>query len=359
VNDALRSWKVPENEFTRDRKVTLRGLLSHTAGVSVFGYRGYPVGEKLPTMTQILQGEPPANSDPVEVFQAPGQGFSYSGGGYVLIQQLIEDVTGRTLAEHARELVFEPLGMVHSTFEHLLPEDYYPQTAIAHLWNGKPVPGKWHTYPEGAPASLWSTPTDLAKFTLEVLRSYRGESSRILSPEMTRQMLTPQFGFIGLGIVIVEKDGWTRIEHPGWNEGYHSYLAGFLEAGQGMIWMTNGENGKLLGLEVTRGLAEVFGWPGFQPVEKTIFEIDPAVFSQYTGVYRDVEYPEFGAEIICEGNELYFCETPGNLKYQIYPGSETEFFSIHNPDTIKFVAREGNPAESMQIGPFVRLSREE
>ena len=174
---------------------------------------------------------------------------------------------------------------------------------------------------------------------------------------MTQQMLTPQFGFIGLGFVIVEQDGWTRIEHPGWNEGYHSYLAGFLGAGQGVVWMTNGENGKVLGLEVTRGLAEMFGWPGFQPVEKTIFEIDPAVFSRYAGKYRDVEYPEFGAEIIQEGDSLYFCEKPGNLQYPIYPDSETEFFSIHRPEKIKFVENDGAPPETMWIGPFSRLER--
>jgi CubicO group peptidase (beta-lactamase class C family) len=235
VNEVLRSWYVPENEHTKGHKITLRGLLSHTAGLTVFGYRGYPSEAQLPTLQQVLNGEPPANSEPVRVMQTPGKAFSYSGGGYVLIQQLMEDVTGRSLAGLAQELIFDKLGMTNSTFEHLLPEAYVPQAAIAHRDNGDPVPGKWHTYPEQATASLWSTPSDLARLIVEVLKSHKDQSSLVLSTEMTRQMLTPQVGWMGLGYVIVEMDGWTRFDHPGWNEGFHSYLAGYLGAGQGIV----------------------------------------------------------------------------------------------------------------------------
>ena len=94
VNDALRSWQVPDNEHTREQLVTLRGLLSHTAGLSVLGFRGYAAGEDVPTLRQVLDGKPPANSEPVRVMREPGTSFSYSGGGYTVMQQLLEDVTG-------------------------------------------------------------------------------------------------------------------------------------------------------------------------------------------------------------------------------------------------------------------------
>lgn len=263
VNAALHSWKVPENKHTQAHKVTLRNLLSHTAGITVHGFPGYPAGKQLPTLQQILDGEPPANSKPVRVRESPGTGFRYSGGGYVLVQQMIEDVTGRSLAGLAKELIFDTLGMANSTFDSLLPRVYLPQAATAHRKNGDQVPGKWHIYPEQAAASLWSTPSDLACLIVEVLKSYKNESNRVLSAEMTRQMLTPQVSWVGLGFPIIKMDGKTKFEHPGWNEGFHSLFVGCLDTGQGLVWMTNGANGKRLGREVTRAIPEAFGWSGY------------------------------------------------------------------------------------------------
>jgi CubicO group peptidase (beta-lactamase class C family) len=266
VNDVLHSWKIPLSKYTQAvrngtrPKVTLRGLLSHTAGMNIRGYTGYPSGRELPSLQQILNGEPPANSKPVRVMQAPGKAFRYSGGGYMVTQQLVEDVTGKPLAALAKEFIFNKLGMLNSTFDSHLPQVYLPQAATAHRKTGKPVPGKWHTYPEQAPASLWSTPSDLARLVVEVLRSYNNESNLVLSAQMTRQMLIPVMGIGGLGFNIVIKDGITRFGHPGWNEGFHNFMLSCLESGQGVVWMTNGENGKKLGWELMRGLAEVYPW---------------------------------------------------------------------------------------------------
>ena len=266
VNDFLHSWTIPKSKFTQtlrdgeNRKVTLRGLLSHSAGVNIRGYRGYPAGRQLPTLQQILKGEPPANSKPVRVVQAPGKGFKYSGGGYLIVQQMIEDVTHRPLAVLAKEYIFDKLGMVNSTLDSRPPEAYLQRAATAHNRNGKPVPGKWHTYPEQAAASLWTTPSDLARFISEVLKSLKNESNLVLSAEMTRQMMIPQMGIGGVGFNIIIKDDLIRFGHPGWNEGFHSIIIGCPEAGQGVVWMTNGENGRKLGWEVSHGLAEVVRW---------------------------------------------------------------------------------------------------
>jgi CubicO group peptidase (beta-lactamase class C family) len=263
VNTLLRSWKLPKSKHTQERQVTLRGLLSHTSGVGVYGYPGYPAGAPLPTLQQILDGKPPALHKPVRMKQAPGTGFLYSAGAYMMIQQMIEDVTGRPLADLAREYIFHKLGMAHSTFDSLLPEAYLPQAATAHRRDGTPVPGKWHIYPEQATASLWSTPSDLARLAAEVLKSYRGESNRVLSVEMTRQMLTPQVSWIGLGFPIIQEDGLTKFEHPGWNEGFHCFMVGCLDTGCGLVWMTNGAKGKQLGREVMRALPKAFVWSGY------------------------------------------------------------------------------------------------
>ena len=264
ANEFLRSWKVPESKYTQASpngerpKVTLRGLLSHTAGMTVYGYPGYRSDAQLPTLLQILDGKPPAPARPVKVGQTPGSDFHYSGGGYLVVQQMIEDVTGRSLAELAKEWIFDKLGMVNSTFDSRLPQALLSQAATAHRRTGEPVPGKWHIYPEQAAASLWSTPSDLARLVVEVLESYKGESNLVLSAEMTRQMLVPQISLGGLGFNVIILDKLTRFGHPGWNEGFHSMMLACLESGQGVVWMTNGENGRQLGREVSRGLAEVF-----------------------------------------------------------------------------------------------------
>ena len=95
---------------------------------------------------------------------------------------------------------------------------------------------------------------------VEVLKSLKGQSNRVLSSEMPRQMLIPQLGLGGVGFNVIIQGGLTCFGHPGWNEGFHNMLLACPEIGQGIIWMTNGENGRNLGYEVDRGLAEVVGW---------------------------------------------------------------------------------------------------
>jgi CubicO group peptidase (beta-lactamase class C family) len=260
VNEVLRSWKVPNSKHTLERKVTLRGLLSHTTGMGVRGYTGYLAGKPLPTLLQILDGKPPAFPRPVRVVQEPGKEFKYSSGGYLVAQQMIEDATGKTLVALAKDIVFDKLGMANSTFASILPQESQPRAATAHRRTGETVPGKWHTYPEQAAASLWTTPSDLALLIVEVFKSLKNQSNLVLSAEMTRQMLVPQMSLGGLGFNVVIKDDMTRFGHPGWNEGFHSIILGCPETGQGLVWMTNGENGRKLGWEISHGLADIVGW---------------------------------------------------------------------------------------------------
>jgi CubicO group peptidase (beta-lactamase class C family) len=208
VNQSLESWQVHENPFTADEKVTLRRLLSHSAGVTVEAFRGYAQGEEIPDLRQILDGAPPANSPPVQIEIAPGTQQRYSGGGYMVVQQLIEDVTGDPFPETMQDFVLEPLGMDSSTFTYPLPDHLKHSAAAGHRSDGSPIPGGWHTYPEmGSGASLWSTPTDLANFAIGLMNSYNGQPGGVLSQDMAREMLTPQIDSRGLGPVILDEGG--------------------------------------------------------------------------------------------------------------------------------------------------------
>lgn len=173
VNARLATWKVPENDFTKAEKVTLKRLLSHTAGLTVHGFGGYAADKPVPSVPQILDGLKPANSAAVRADVVPGSLWRYSGGGFTVMQQLLVDVSGRPFPDLLSELVFKPLGMADSIYEQPLPSNRRGAAASGHDANGKLVPGRYHTYPEMAAAGLWTTPTDLARFLIEVRRGLR------------------------------------------------------------------------------------------------------------------------------------------------------------------------------------------
>ena len=261
VNRRLVSWQVPENESTAQEKVTLRRLLSHSAGVTVHGFRGYAEGEEVPTLQQILDGEPPANSLPIRVNAVPGTRARYSGGGYVIVQQLLEDVTGEPFPQIMRGTVLEPWGMAASTFEAPLPEESWAIAATGHRVDGAPIPGRWHTYPEmGSGASMWTTPSDMARFAIAVMDSFGGRSNQILSREMTREMLTPQIESHGLGPAVLD-DGGDRFyfQHAGGNDGYKTVLVAYPKRGQGVVVMTNSDSGEALWREILNSVSVEYG----------------------------------------------------------------------------------------------------
>src|SRR5437868_3860885 len=199
VNAKLRAWKVPENEFTKEQKVTLRRIVSHSAGLTVHGFPGYASDAAVPTTIQILNGEKPANTDPIRVDSVPGTIWRYSGGGFVIMQLLLTEITGKTFPQLMRDLVLQPAGMTHSTYEQPLPRNLASSGATAYRNSDEPVTGGAHTYPEMAPAGLWTTPSDLAHAAIEVQNEYAGKSTKILLQGLMRQMLTRQKDDWGLG----------------------------------------------------------------------------------------------------------------------------------------------------------------
>ena len=187
VNAKLTSWKA--NGFDKNHPVTLRGLLSMTAGIGVPGFLGYAVGAPLPNLTQILYGEPPANSPPVTVIAQPGGSFAYSGGGYEIAEALMGDTVKAPFPKAMAELVLKPAGMAHSSFAQPLPQDWEEQAVKGHDANGREMAGGWHVFPEHAAAGS-GHPTDLA--APAGLPSWRGQSSLFLLPETAARCSSPR-----------------------------------------------------------------------------------------------------------------------------------------------------------------------
>ncbi|HEX8147113.1 MAG TPA: serine hydrolase [Pyrinomonadaceae bacterium] len=349
VNAKLVSWKLPENEFTAKKKVTLANLLSHTAGLTVHGFPGYAAGEKLPTVPQVLDGAAPANTAPVRVDLEPGTRFRYSGGGTTVAQLLLTDVERRPFPDIARETVLRPLGMDDSGYEQPLPAARARLAATGYRGDGRPVEGKFHVYPEMAAAGLWTTPTDLAKFGIEVQLSLQGKSNKVLSKATAERMVTPFVGADnGLGFFVQKRGQQLYFGHDGADEGFRAQLLVHREKGYGAVVMVNSDNGQIIG-EIFRAVAREYGWDEFLPPEVETVSVAPERLASYAGRY--LFNPDRVLNVTAEGGRLFVEPTQGS-KVELFPVSETTFVRLDTPVRATFVPAAGDaPAKVLLVGP--------
>ncbi|MEM9494879.1 MAG: serine hydrolase domain-containing protein [Pseudomonadota bacterium] len=262
VNDYLTSWKVPEGRHTRKNKVTLRAILSHTAGFSQHGFADFEPGEELPTAIETLNGTGPVKHGPVRLRFAPGKKFDYSGGGITVSQVLVEDVTGMTYTQAAKKYVLDPLGMSRSTFVNPLPASH-GNIARAHDRDGAPtaLPRGWEAMPEMAASGLWTSATDLAAFVIALQESYAGTGD-FLPQDIAADMMTrvPP-GIHGMGPRLNGEGASHVFHHGGANNSYRAWIQGFLQGGDGLVVLTNATRGSLVHGEMRKSAEAAFGWP--------------------------------------------------------------------------------------------------
>jgi len=289
INTYLKSWKLPENEFTQKEKVTLRHLLSHTGGLSRSFVGSYGREQKPFGLLDALEGKDDSqNPRPVRVRAVPGTEYNYSGGGFSVIQQMIADVTGKPFEDVMRELVLNPLGMKHSGYLMPLTKNLWKIAATGHRRNGDAIPDKGFVLPETAAGGLWTTPTDIALFMIEIQRAMAGKS-RLLSKALANEMLSPQknSGSWGLGLDLKGLNQTPYFQHGGVNIGFESWMAGSFDTGQGAVVMTNtNSGGQRLALEIIRGIARVYGWSFATQIAKNAIALDPKQQAAYIGRYR-------------------------------------------------------------------------
>jgi CubicO group peptidase (beta-lactamase class C family) len=333
VNSYLKSWKVPENEFTKEQKVTLRRLLSHTAGLTVHGFPGYNAASAVPAIPQILDGVKPANTPAVRVDLVPGSTFRYSGGGYTVAQLMMTEVMGVPFPALMQRAVLAKAGMRQSTFENPLPQRLTALAASGYKGNGDAVPGRYHTYPEMAAAGLWTTASDLARFAIEIQKSREGRSNQILKQGAIEQMLRPEKQNYGLGFGITERDGLKRFGHGGTDAGFQAVLSATVD-GRGFVVMTNSENGARLAGEIALAVAAAYGWPD-KPREREAIAMTPKALTQFAGEYEAVRIGR--VKIRVDGDHLLFVD-PRLGDVPLYPQSADTFFSMGGVPDIKFAA---------------------
>jgi CubicO group peptidase (beta-lactamase class C family) len=324
VNTRLVSWKVPQNQFTATQKVTLRRLLSHTAGVTVDGFPGYAASQPAPSLLQILNGTDPARSPAVSVDLVPGSAFRQSGGGYVIVQQLLSDVTGEEFSRLAEATVLSKLEMSSSTYKQPLMAKRVADAASGHQLDGAKVRGGWRVYPEQAAAGLWTTPSDLARFAIEVQSAAAALDHKLLSPAMARLMLTPQLNNSALGFFVDGSNESVHFSHAGRSAGFDTFMVLYNRPGSGAVLMMNGNNNAGFATEVLQSIAKEYGWPGYSATQqREVVKVDPAVLRRFEGDYQVGRSSVISVK--CEDERL-FATLPGIGLAELFAESENTFF---------------------------------
>lgn len=364
VNNYLKTWKLPDSDFTKEKKVTLKSLLNHSGGLTVHGFLGYSPDLPVPTLVEVLNGTPPANSGAILVNKKPGESFRYSGGGYTLMQQMMMDVVGKPFPQLMEEMVLQPLGMTNSTYEQPLQSDKLKMAATGYLPDGTMTKGKRHTYPEMAAAGLWTTAEDLAKFAVTIQQTLRGGPETVLSKDMTNLMLTPFVeDFTGLGIFINKMKDEIYFAHGGWDEGFSSEMIAHKDKGYGVVILTNSNHPAFIS-ELIRSVAITYDWDDFVPTYQRR-QMNFAKLNQISGRYR-IDGNRF-IEIFQKDSLLYSKELLDGPE-ELVKISDSTYISRNNnqPIQLKTNIKTGklellvhNPDNGEIVSTLIRMDQEE
>lgn len=329
VNTYLSSWKLPDNEFTKKEKVTTRRILNHSAGLTVGGFPGYIKDEKIPSIPEILDGK--GNTDPVRVSKEPGGDWSYSGGGYTIMQHMITDIDQKQFPEIMQEYVLNPLGMKSSTFKNPLPEKYHSIAATGYNFDGTQVEGKWYTYPEMAAAGLWTTPSELILWGKEIQQISRTQKDGLLQVKTVNEILTPEQGEDqGLGPYLLK----YIFGHGGATEGFRADFTAWKETSNAVVIMVNSQTGNVIIKEILLSIAQEYNLQGVEPVTRVFKEQSKKELARFTGKYY---FPENGdAKIVIKDNGLEFTGEIFSTPIFLLPQTDSTFFNKNSGTNYTF-----------------------
>jgi CubicO group peptidase (beta-lactamase class C family) len=291
----------------------------------------------------------------VRIETAPGTEWKYSGGGYTVVQQAMIDAGEKPFGELVAWSVLAPLGMASSTFAQPLPAALLPRAAAPHNAKGEPYKGGAYTYPELAAAGLWTTPSDLARFAIGVQRTARGQQPPesglvLLPPELAHAMLTPVKNDYALGFEIEGKGADRSFAHGGSNMGFQNSLYAYVERGDGIVVMTNGDAGAELAQSIVRAAAFEYRWPDNQTTMRKAVDLSPARRKAVVGTY---EIQGLGTFEIAEQNGKLVLGIREGVIEPLYaaPGSPTVLFVLSRELELH-MAKDGSPAGRLHAGSF-------
>lgn len=335
VRAYLKTWQLPENTFSAGHSITLAQLLSHTAGLSVHGFKGYTINEPLPGLKAMLNGTLPANNEAVVPVAVPGTVQDYSGGGTLVTRQILADVISSNYDSLLQATVLQPLGMHHSSFVQsgLIK---HPVAATGYDENKHAIEGKHYLYPELAPDGLWTTPGDYARFVLAVQASLNSKPGALIKAATVQRMLTPVLAGkdAALGVFIQQRGKEKYFTHTGANVGFRSVYYGSFTTGDGIVIMVNSDNGQIMD-EIANSAAMAYHWRDFyNPEVRKLVALPDSLATRYTGNYTS-EAPAVNVRVIQRGGDLLLTVHAGNDHFEkMYFTAANRFFLLSSPATV-------------------------
>jgi len=350
INSYLKSWKVPEIEFTKEKKVTIRNLLNHSAGIHPRGTGSYSINEKNPTLVEILNGASPAKNEPITVNKEPGESVRFAYASYVPIQQMMLDVEGKTFPEIMHELVLQPLEMNNSTFNQSLTAEQLTKVATGYLQDGSMVKGRREIYPVMASYGLWTTAEDYAKFITNIQQTLKGKSTKGLSKDLTELMGTPYgvsnsgWSFtLGLGFQLFNRNDEIYLRHHGWNTGFYAEIVAHRDKGYGVVVLTNSTFPEF-NAEVMRSVALAYDWSNYVPVHQKM-QIEQSSVDEITGRYQS---DDLIVEIYQKDNQLFYKNILDEQGVELIKVSDSLFVRRNSSRFIQFKPDSENAAVNLQ-----------
>lgn len=345
INEYLETWKFPYDSISKGKKITTANLLSHTAGLTVHGFDGYELNDTIPTIIEILDGKHPANSEAIRSEYEPGLKYKYSGGGTIISQLIIQDITGKKYEEYMKENVLDPMGMTNSFFNQPPKKDKQNMLATGYYSDDKEVNGKYRIHPEQAAGGLWTNPTDLAKYIIETQLALKGKSQKVLSKEMTTLRLTPYIdGSSALGVFIENKNGTKYFNHGGSNEGFQSEYIGSLKGGNGVVVMINSGNREIIN-EIINSVAYTYNWKNYYiPIIKNEIILPDEILNTFIGEYKA---PNWTFRIV-KKNDGIWLDNDISIK-KIHFTDNYNFFITERKDDFKFLIDKDGKVNAFSI----------
>ena len=355
VNIYLTGWKIKNNEFTKQEKVTLRRLLSHTAGMTGHGFPGYVNGENIPSIENVLNGK--GNTPEVFVDTIPGTKWRYSGGGYTVMEKLVEDISGLALDEYMTTHILKPMQMNNSTYAQPLHQKLWKTASAAFNNKGEQVNGDWHNYPEQAAAGLWTTPSDLAKYVIEIQNIYKGKLDGVLSQNTVNAMLSKHKGDWGLGPELREVSNKLIFQHGGKNKGFTNDMMAFAETGDGLIVMANGDGAGSLIKEIQLSFSDYYSWNTNNPKVVDLINLHSAYLETLTGTYQFTNSDSVLFEVSLDNGVLVLNNSSWKDKNTIVPLSKTQFIDMESGMEFTFQFADKSGVSGFVVNDYYQFHR--
>jgi CubicO group peptidase (beta-lactamase class C family) len=343
VNDRLRTWKLPENDLTRETPVLVRHLLTSSAGLTRSAFllnRGAPP----PSIPAMLRGD--AAGPAIVVEETPGERAVPSNAAFLLLQHVMEEVVGVPLPGLADRRLFRTLGMHDTAFEPV-DEAFLNRAAGGHRGNGTAIEGKAPLVP-AAPGGLWSSAEDLGRLLAALMASWHGHAGSLLPRSTARQMLSRQLGDMGLGVHVRGEADASSFQQAGGGIGSSSHIIAYPEVCQGAAVVVNSDRGRRLIAETLAAVGSEYGWPEL-PLRVSRTRLPAQRLKRFAGRYEYDAAPGSVMVFSVKGDTL-IARSGDRPSFPIQPVSESVFVVPRSATEMRFHALGDGPSDGVTIG---------